>query len=245
MTAGRDVPDYARPSVEVDRRVDAEWQWGVTHTLRTEKLAPFFPEVEYSITVKVQRIVRGVDPATMFAGLYGRATAIAVARCHDVAGEEQGLHHRVMCHAWRTVPVGNGSLVFAIVMMGLMRPTAGQIPSPGEPTPTTQELMTNGGATIAAIQHQSPQRATEVLVEFDHRSPATGGAPLFMYSYGERVTGVAVDSFEPFVWRAENNARAHQALFDMPGTSAKPYLICHREWYMADNLVTVELQLTP
>lgn len=82
MTAGRDVPDDARPSVDVERRVDAEWQWRVTHTLRTEKLAPFFPEVEYSITVKVQRIVREVDPATMFAGLYARATAIAGARCH-------------------------------------------------------------------------------------------------------------------------------------------------------------------
>ena len=54
-----------------------------------------------------------------------------------------------------------------------------------------------------------------------------------------------VDSFEPFVRRAENNARAHQALFDMPGTSAKPYPIGDREWYMADNLVTVELQLKP
>ena len=54
-----------------------------------------------------------------------------------------------------------------------------------------------------------------------------------------------VDSFEPFVRRAENHARAHQALFDVPGTSAIPSSIGHREWYMADNLVTVELQLKP
>ena len=98
---------------------------------------------------------------------------------------------------------------------------------------------------MAEMQHRSPQRATEVLVEFDHRNPATGGAPLFMYSYGERVAVDSVDSFEPFVRRAENNARAHQALFDVPGTSAKPYSIGHREWYIADNLVAVELQLKP
>jgi hypothetical protein len=203
------------------------------------------PEVEYSITVKVQRMVLEVDPDTMFAGLYARATAIAGARCHNAAREEEALHRWVMCHAWRTVPVGSGSLVFAIVMMGLMRPAAGQVPSPGEPEPTRQELMTGGGATSAEMQHRSPQRATEVLVEFDHRTPATGDAPLFMYSYGERVTVTTVDSFEPFARRAERNARAHQARFDMPGTSAKPYSICHREWYMADGLVTVELQLKP
>ena len=31
-----------------------------------------------------------------------------------------------------------------------------------------------------------------------------------MYPYGERVAVDSVDSFEPFVQRAENNARAHQ-----------------------------------
>src|SRR5688500_8617020 len=55
----------------------------------------------------------------------------------------------------------------------------------------------------------------------------------------------AVDSFEPFVRRAEHNARAHQVLFDVPGTSGAPPAIGHRAWYMADNLVTVELHLKP
>jgi len=59
------------------------------------------------------------------------------------------------------------------------------------------------------------------------------------------VAADTVDSFEPFVRRAENNARAHQARFDVPGTSASPFSIGHREWYMADSLVTVELQLEP
>jgi hypothetical protein len=54
-----------------------------------------------------------------------------------------------------------------------------------------------------------------------------------------------VESFGPFVRRAEDSALAHQALFDVPGTSATPFSISHREWYMADNLVTVELHLTP
>jgi hypothetical protein len=243
MTLAPDMPDYTRPSVDVERRADGEWQWGVTQTVRPEKLAPILPDVGYSITVKVQRMVTGVDPDTMFPWLYARATTIADARCRDVAREEESMHHWVICHAWRTVPVGSSSLVFAVVMMGLMRPTAGQIPPPGEPTPTTRELMTSGGATMAEMQHRSPQRATEVFVEFDHRQPATGGAPLFMYSYGERVAMDTVDSFEPFVRRAEKNARAYQAIFDVSGTSQQPYAICHREWYSADNLVTVELQL--
>ena len=116
--------------------------------------------------------------------------------------------------------------------------------SSGEPAPTTPELMTSGGATLEEMQHRSPQRATEVVVEFDHRHSAAGGA-LFMYSYGERVTVDTVDSFEPFVRRAENNARAHQALFDMPGRPATPSSIGRREWFMADNLVTVEFHLKP
>jgi len=70
-----------------------------------------------------------------------------------------------------------------------------------------------------------------------------GGPPLFMYSYGERVAVDTVESFEPFVRRAEHHARAHEALFDVPGTSATPSSIGHREWYMADNLVTVELHM--
>jgi hypothetical protein len=84
-----------------------------------------------------------------------------------------------------------------------------------------------------------------VFVEFDHRHPAAGGAPLFMYSYGERVAVDTVDSFEPFVRRAQNHARAYRALFDVPGTSAIPSSITHCEWYMSDNLVTVELHLAP
>ena len=49
-------------------------------------------------------------------------------------------------------------------------------------------------------------------MEFDHRDPAARCAPLFTYSYGERVAVHTVDSFEPFVRRAENHVRAHQAL---------------------------------
>jgi hypothetical protein len=239
MTVGPDVPDYSRPSVDVERRVDAEWQWGVTHTVRPERLAPMLPDVEYSITVKVQRDVPEVDRDTTFAGLYARATTIAGARCHDFAREDEGVHRWLMCHAWRTVPAGSSSFVLAIVMMGLMRPTADQMPPPGKPAPTRQVLMTSGGATMEEMQHRSPQRATEVFVEFDHRHRAAGGAPLFMYSYGARVAVDTVDSFEPFVRRAENNARAHQALFDAPGTTATPFSIGHREWYMADHLATV------
>jgi hypothetical protein len=245
MTVGSDVPDYSRPSVDVGRQVDADWQWGVTHTVRTERLAPMLPDVEYSITVKVQRKVTEVDPQTMFAGLYARANTIAAAKCRDFAGVDNGVHQWIICHAWRTVPAGSSSFAFAVVMKGLMRPGAGQMPPTGEPAPTTEELITGGGATMEEMQRRFPQRATEVLVEFDHRHPAAGGAPLFIYSYGERVAVDAVDTFEPFVRRAEHHARAHQALFDVPGPSATPSSIDHREWYIADNLVTVELRLRP
>jgi hypothetical protein len=245
MSVGPDLPDYSRPSVDVERRTDTEWQWGVTHTVRSEELAPMLPGVEYTITVKVQRRMTAVDPDATFAGLYARATAIARARCRDVARDDDGVRHRIICHAWRTVSAESSSFAFAMVMMGLMRPIAGQMPPPGEPAPTTEALMTSGGATMEEMQQRSPQRATEVFVEFDHRHPAAGGAPLFTYSYGERVAVDTVDSFEPFVRRARNHARAHRALFDVPGTSAIPSSIGHCEWYMADRLVTVELHLNP
>ena len=132
MTVGPDVPDYSRPSVDVERRADAEWEWGVTHTVRPEKLAPMLPDVHYSITVKVQRKVTELDRHTSFAGLYARALTIAGARCHDFAREDEGVHRWVMCHTWRTVPAGSSSFAFAVVMMGLMRATAGQMPPPGE-----------------------------------------------------------------------------------------------------------------
>jgi len=61
MTVGPDVPDYSRPCVDVDRETHADWQWGVTHTVQPEKLAPMLPGVEYSVTVKVQRMVTDVD----------------------------------------------------------------------------------------------------------------------------------------------------------------------------------------
>lgn len=245
MTVGPDVPDYSRPSVDVERRGDADWQWGVTHTVRPEKLAPMRPDVEYSITVKVQRKVAALDRATTFAGLYARALIIAGARCRDFAREDDGVHQWVVCHAWRTVAAGSSSLAFAMIMMGLMRATAGRMPPTGEPAPSTQELMTDGGATMEEMQQRSPQRATEVFVEFDHRHPAANGAPLFIYSYGERVAMHTVDSFEPFVQRAENHARSHRALVGVLGTSPIPSSIALREWYMADNLVTVELHLKP
>ena len=99
-------------------------------------------DVEYSISVKVQRQATEVDRDAPFAGLYARVTAIAAARCHDFGRQHQGVHHWVMCHAWRTVPAGNSSIALAIVMMGLMRPTSGEMAPPGKPAPTRQELMT-------------------------------------------------------------------------------------------------------
>ena len=245
MTVGPVFPDYSRPSVDVERRVDAEWQWGVTHTVRPERLAPMLPDVEYSITVKVQRTATEFDRDATFTGLYARALTIAGARCQEFAREDAGVHQWVMCHAWRTVPVGSSSVVFATVMMGLMLAAAGRVLPPGEPAPTPQELMTSCGATMEEIQRRSPQRATEVFVEFDHRQPAASGAPLFTYSYGERVAAQTVDSFEPFVRRAENHARAHQALVNVLGPSPIPASIGLREWYMADNLVAVDLHLKP
>src|SRR5688572_9081858 len=139
MTVGPDLPDYSRPSVDVERRADAEWQWGVTHTVRPEKLAPMLRGVEYSITVKVQRKVTEGDPQRMFAGLYARATTIAVARCHEFARDED-VRHWVMCHAWRSVSAGSSSFVFAFVMIGLRRPVAGQMSPRGEPAPTPEQL---------------------------------------------------------------------------------------------------------
>ena len=216
MTVGPDVPDYSRPCVDVDRETHADWQWGVTHTVQPEKLAPMLPGVEYCVTVKVQRMVTDVDLETTFSGLFTRATAIAGARCHDFARGDEGVHRWVMCHAWRTVPVGSNSVMFAMVMMGLIRPSAGQVLPSGQPPPTTQELVMSGGATMEEMRQRSPQRATEVFVEFDHRHRATSGAPLFMYSYGERLAVDTVDSFEPFVQRAESNALAHRAMFGLP-----------------------------
>ena len=195
MTVGPELPDYSRPSVDLERRVEADWQWGVTHTVRPETLAPMLPDVEYSITVKIQRAMTELDRDPMFSVLYGRALTIAGARCQDFARGDESVRQWVKCHAWRTVPVGSSSVVFAMVMMGLMRARAGQMPPPGEPAPTTQDLMTSGGATMEEMQRRSPQRATEVFVEFDHRHPAAGGAPLFTYSYGERVAADTVDSF--------------------------------------------------
>jgi len=240
-----ELPDYSRPSVDVDRPIGADWLWGVTHTVRPERLAPMVPEVDYSITVRVQRQAAEAGSDSTFEELYARATTIAVARCDDFSQKDPGVRYWVRCHAWRAVPAGTGSLAMAIVMMGLMRPATGQAPAPGKQTPTTDELKTSGGATMEELQQRSPQRAAEVFVEFDHRHPAANDALLFMYSYSERVAVDAVDSFEPFVRRAEHNARAHQALFDVPGTPATPFSVRHREWYLADNLVTVELHLKP
>ena len=99
--------------------------------------------------------------------------------------------------------VGDTSLAFAMVTTGLIRLAPGQAPPAGEPRPTGEAFRDAAGATMAEMQRFAPQRATEVFVEFDHRSPgALTGAP-FMYSYGEQVATNAVNSFEPFVRRAE------------------------------------------
>jgi hypothetical protein len=244
VTAGSSAPDYSRPCVDVERRDGTEWQWGVTHTVRSEPCAPMVPGREYRLTVKVQRAMAAVDADATFAALYARATTIAVARCHDVARDDDGVHQRMLCHAWRTVALGDASVAFAMVMMGLMRPAAGEPPPLGEAPPAERALMTSGGATMEEMQRWLPQRATEVLVEFDHRRPAAGASPAFMYSYGERVATDAVDGFEPFVRRAEHHARAHLAL-DRPGPLVARVPIVARQWYLADQLVTVELHLQP
>lgn len=213
----------------------------MTHTVRPG-LAPIWPDVDYSITVKVQRLVTGVDPDSTYAGLYARAASIADLRCREFARAHGDVPHWVMCHAWRAMPAGGATIAFAMIMVGLAR-RDGSPPPPGQPAPSTAELTTSGGATMEEMQQRSPQRASEVFVEFDHRLPTAKAAPGFMYSYSERVAGDSVDSFEPFVRRAERNARAHQALSSEADPSVTPFEIGHREWYLADRLVTVELQL--
>jgi hypothetical protein len=113
-------------------------------------------------------------------------------------------------------------------MLGLLRPIAGQARPAGERRPTTGELAAAGNATMDEMRRRSPQRAAEAVVEFDHRAPGAESAPPFMYSYLESLAVDAIETFTPYVRRAEESARAHQALFATPSASSTPFVVAHR-----------------
>ena len=228
MTVRPDVPDYARPSIDVERRADTEWQWGVTHSLRTAKLAPIFPDVEYSITVKVQRMAMEVDPDTIFAGL-GRTSHLN--RWRQMPRRRSRRRGRAsLGHVPRLAHRASREQLTCVRHRYDGTDAAYRGPDTTARGAGAHDTRTDDGRRRDDRRDAAPISTTcdGGIRGFDHRNPATGGAPLFTYSYGERVAVDTVDSFERFVRRAENNARAHQALFDMPGTSAKPDPIGHQ-----------------
>ena len=58
----------------------ADWQQGVTYTVRPEILSPLVRGREYRITAGVRRKIASGEEFTAYADLYWRASAIAKAR---------------------------------------------------------------------------------------------------------------------------------------------------------------------
>lgn len=237
------MPDFSQASSDGTLPVDfVEWQWGVTYTLRPPAGAPLAPGREYALTVSVRRVSAG--PSQTYAPLYRHASRIASARGDELAAAAgQPLHRRIISHGWRSAEIGDTRLATAFVMMGLSVAGGGEPASEGEPVPADSDLQAEGGATLAMLQRQAPQRAPEVYVEFDHRDEASSHPHgIMMLSYGERVEPSERFSFAPSVARAEQRAWFHRRLL-ADGRNHAPLEVVRREWFMVHetNLATVHV----
>ena len=131
----------------------------------------------------------------------------------------------------------------AFIMLELRCAPLGASQVKGEPEPAEQDLLSPGGASLEQLALLSPQRADEVYNEFDFTDLSTPESDPITFSYGETVSASVAVDFEPFVHRAERQARIYHAfLKDLGETRSTAFRILQREWFFADNdFVTVHV----
>jgi hypothetical protein len=241
------MPDFSQPSSDGALPDDfVEWQWGVTYTLRPPDGPPLSRGREYLITVSVRKMSPDSRRFQTFGPIYHHALRIATARGEELAAAagHPPLHRRIVSHGWRSVDVGPKHFATAFVMIGLLWPVEGKPVPAGEPVPGDHELERDGGATLDMLQRDTPQRAPEVYVEFDHRDEMSSHRRIMTLSYGERVAPSERFSFEPSVARAEHRAKFHRRLLVGETAAAHdPLRVVRREWFMIreTNLATVHI----
>lgn len=225
-----DLPDYSKPGSEGALPPGiAEWQWGVTYTVRPELLAPLVPGRQYRINANVRRRVTQGQEFTAYAELYRRASSIISARAAEFAPT---VHKWVMMHAWGQFR----EFVFAVITLGVICPQEGNSLPHGQNAPLPEELTAPGGAIrdMLVSDDASPRRLHEIYSDFDYRDAAKEKSDIAIFSYGEYVPSSKDLDFAPFVERAEHRARLHRDLL-YPQSAGNPLTIVRRDWLCATN----------
>ena len=179
----------------------AEWQFGVTYTVRPEIQSPLNRGREYRILTSVRRKVGRERKFTDYTELYEQALKIAALRIADLRCADPGerAHSRVLCHGWQRMGGNDTSdLMVTFLTTGVKFPVDHDDTPVGLEPPTTEELMIPGGSGLDHIQNVNTQPIHEIYVEFDHRDPA-GSSGSSMFPYGEYLPSCTGVNFEPFV----------------------------------------------
>ena len=249
------MPDFSRAGSEGNVPDGfAEWQRGVTYTVRPALLGTLTPGRHYRLNVTSRRSHPRDLEFIDYASLYRRVTELAAARVAIVGSRNDGLHTWILAHAWFRQDAGRRSFVAATVTQGIVVATGGLAPR-GEEVPSADALSQPGGQpqeTFAArhINDAGDRHLDEIYSEFDMREgPATTGD--LTVSYGEYTAEGGDVDFQPCVRRAERLAAFYrQSLTGDQHAERTPLPIVMREWTCLDTsksrdrrIITVHLFL--
>jgi hypothetical protein len=221
-----------------------EWQWGVIYTVRPQLLSPLVRGREYRIAASTRRRVAQDEEFTGYKELYRHAARMASTRLADLSCADEGepLHSWVVSQGWLCFGEAQRTAV-AGVALGVIFPNDGEPKPLGASPPDSADLMSAGGLPGVS----DPRLLDEIYNEFDVRELPCAHSDVFLFSYGEYVPDHRGLSFDPFIERAEELAKAHRDRLRGPGSG--PLRIVRREWMWATNpdvaVVHVYFQVQP
>jgi hypothetical protein len=218
------------------------WRKGLVYTTRAGVSSLKSPEQNYRISVASKIGLGAAHPFRGFQEVYRRVATIANLRISQLTcpktGEAPG--SIILGHGWRYL---GANIVTALITFGLRCSDHGGIDLRGEPVPTEEALGSAGGASLEELARLAPQRADEIYNEFDFTDSSTPNSDLVTLSYGEPFSGGDNVDFRPFVERAERLAHSYHTLLETLGeSSAQPFRIKRREWFLASRtFVTIHI----
>ena len=215
----------------------AQWQCGLTYTVRPQMLRPLLRGREYRINFSVRRKCTRNEEFRAYGDLYGRAVAIARARIAELTCADDGepIHTWIRAHGWFAGEAFK--IPSATLTLGLVFPNERSTQPQGEQPPSSAELMAPGGFTpeMLVAKGGAPKQIDEIYTDFDFRDPTSSRADV-MISYGENIQTCNGIDFHGVLQRAEGRARFYFRLFPSGQACEKSaFQIVRREWYCIED----------
>ena len=185
-----------------------EYQRGVIYTVDPRILAPLETGGEYRIVTSSRVLIPKDVAFTEFEPLYRRARDLVERRRDELtcAGRENRVHAWIASHGWFQMDIGKGSLVGAVVTLGVACASSTSDVPRGQDEPVREALQSPYVEQLGGAGESDKLWYDEFYNDFDMRKDRSQASQLLV-SYGEYVPSRDAVDMDGVVARAETRAR--------------------------------------